>query len=253
MDDPEADYCESLFNEALNGLGFEMIVEKLPLPPNTISNVNDAESADTQLGNYIPEETDKLNILDPDLDPQLFNCNPQSPVTYIDYTPHHTWDLDTMPTPIEDSPSATLNSSSVTDQSPGFSSAYSTSPLSTNYSPREQLLPPSLGPTPKPTPTDASPPKKKCQQRRRTKANPGNRACDKKKRDRKNNKNVQCMFCPKMVSDNRDRTRHHKAKHREEAAKIGVDMRRFPCKYCSEDFARDDHAKRHMDTQHGVK
>ncbi|EEU41900.1 uncharacterized protein NECHADRAFT_21043, partial [Fusarium vanettenii 77-13-4] len=138
-----------------------------------------------------------------------------------------TWHPDTMPTPTEYSPSATLNSSSVTDQSPGFSSAYTTSPLSTNCSPREQLLPPTLGPTTKPTPTDASPPKKKRQQRRRTKANPGNRACDKKKRDRKNNKNVQCMFCPKMVSDNRDRTRHHRAKHREEAAKIGVDMRRI--------------------------
>ncbi|KAL2670700.1 hypothetical protein Neosp_014499 [[Neocosmospora] mangrovei] len=164
MDDPEADYYESLFNDALDEL----------------DNVNDAEPADTQLGNQFPEETDKLNILDPDLDPQLFDCNTHLSITDINSTPYQTWDLYTMPTPIECSPSATLNSSGVTDQSPGFSSAYSTSPLSTNYSPREQLLPPSLGPTPKPTLTNDSPPKKKRQQRRRTKANSGNRACDKK-------------------------------------------------------------------------
>lgn len=180
MDDPEADY-ESLFNDfndALDGLEFEVMVERLL---DTNSDVNDAESADTQLGNYIPDETDKLNALYPDLDPQLFNCTFQLPITDIDNTPHHqTWYLDTMPTPTEDSPSATLNSSSVTDQSPGFSSAYSTSPLSTNCSPREQLFPPSLGPTPKPTPTHDFPPKKKRQQRRRAKANPGERACDKR-------------------------------------------------------------------------
>lgn len=182
MDDPEADY-ESLlneFNDALDGLEFARMMDRLLSSLDTNSDVNDAESADTQLGNYIPEETDKLNILDPDLDPQLFNCNPQSPITYIDYSLHPTWYLDTMPTPTEDSPSATLISSSVTDQSPSFSSAYSTSPLSTNYSPGEQLLPPSLGPTPKPTPTHDSPPRKKRQQRCRAKAKVGDRPCDKR-------------------------------------------------------------------------
>ncbi|KAI8713397.1 C2H2-type domain-containing protein [Fusarium sp. LHS14.1] len=252
MDDPEADY-ELLFNNPLDELEFALMVEELLSPLNTNSDVNDAESADTQLRNQFLEETDKLNALTTGLDPQLFDFNTHLPTAHTDYTPHQTWYPDTMPTPTEYSPSATLNSSSVTDQSPGFSSVYSTSPLSTNCSPREQLLPPTLGPTTKPTPTDASPPKKKRQQRRRTKANPGNRACDKKRRDRKNNKNVQCMFCPKLVSDNRDRKRHYRAKHREEAIEMGIDMRRFPCEYCSEDFARGDHVTRHMETQHGVK
>jgi hypothetical protein len=175
MDDPEADY-ESLFNDAVHELEFALMADGLSLN----SNVNDAESADTQLGMYIPEEIDCLNA--PDIHPQLFNFTIPLPIpepSYIDNSLHPTWhQIDMMPTLTEDSPSATLNSSSVSEQSPGFSPAYSTSPLSTNYSPREQLLPPSLGPTP--TPTHDSSPKKKRQQRRRAKAKPGTRACDKR-------------------------------------------------------------------------
>lgn len=166
---------ESSFDEILHELDLAFMAENLPL--NTNSNVNDANFADTPLGMHIPDETHWLNAPIPDPnDSLLFNFNTLPiQIPDIDYTLH--WYPDMMPTLTEDSPSATLNSSSVSEQSPVFSPAYSTSPLSTNYSPREQLLPPSLGPTP--TPTHTSSPKKKSQ-RRRTKAEPGNRPCDKK-------------------------------------------------------------------------
>lgn len=165
---------DSLLEQATQGLGLAFIADSLPL--NTNSHVNDADSADTQAGMHIPEQTDWLNAPIP----HPFNFNTPIPITDIDYTLHTTWYPDTMPILTEDSPGATLNSSSISTQSPGFSSAYSTSPLSTNYSPQEQLLPPSLGPTPKPTPTHASSPKKKRPQRRRAKAKPGTRPCDKR-------------------------------------------------------------------------
>ncbi|KAJ4216651.1 hypothetical protein NW759_009222 [Fusarium solani] len=57
MDDPEADY-ESLFNDAVHELEFALMADGLSLN----SNVNDAESADTQLGMYIPEEIDFVQL-----------------------------------------------------------------------------------------------------------------------------------------------------------------------------------------------
>ncbi|RSL73640.1 hypothetical protein CEP54_000079 [Fusarium duplospermum] len=169
MDDPEAGY-ESLFGEILHEFDLAFMAESLPL--NTNTNVNDANFADTPLGMHIPDQTHWLNAPIPDPnDPLLFNFNTPIPIPDIDYTQHQNWYPDMMPALTEDSPSATLNSSSVSEQSPVFSPAY-TSPLSTNYSPQEQLLPPSLGPTPTPTPTHASPPKKKPQRRRRTRQNP---------------------------------------------------------------------------------
>lgn len=246
MDDPEVD-----FMEVLHELDLASRVNSLLL--NTNSHVNDAASADTQLGNQITEETDRLNALSDPIDPLLFNFSAQLPITDIDYTLHTTWYPDTMPILTEDSPGATLNSSSISTQSPGFSSAYSTSPLSTNYSPQEQLLPPSLGPTPKPTPTHASSPKKKRQQRRRAKAKPGTRPCDKRRAERKYNKKAQCVFCSKRVQCNRDLNRHYKAKHPKEAAEMGIDMRKIPCKLCTETLSRPDHLKRHMRDQHGIE
>ncbi|RTE74252.1 hypothetical protein BHE90_011311 [Fusarium euwallaceae] len=185
MDDLEAD-CESLLNDEIRELEFTLMTENLLLlDTNSSSSVNDADFADTPLGMHIPEETDWLNAPIPDPnDPLLFNFN-TLPIQIPDidyYTLHQNWYPDMMPTLTEDSPSATLNSSSVSEQSPVFSPAYSTSPLSTNFSPREQLLPQSLGPTP--TPTHASPPKKK-PRKRRAKAEPGSRACDKKRERRK--------------------------------------------------------------------
>ncbi|KAI8655115.1 hypothetical protein NCS57_01259200 [Fusarium keratoplasticum] len=246
MEDSEVDY-DSLLEQATQGLGLAFIADSLPL--NTNSHVNDADSADTQAGMHIPEQTDWLNAPIP----HPFNFNTPIPITDIDYTLHTTWYPDTMPILTEDSPGATLNSSSISTQSPGFSSAYSTSPLSTNYSPQEQLLPPSLGPTPKPTPTHASSPKKKRPQRRRAKAKPGTRPCDKRRAERKYNKKAQCVFCSKRVQCNRDLDRHYKAKHPKEAAEMGIDMRKIPCKLCTETFSRPDHLKRHMRDQHGIE
>ncbi|RSL61515.1 hypothetical protein CEP53_005080 [Fusarium sp. AF-6] len=175
MGDLEADY-ESLFNDEIRELEFTLMMESLLSDTNSSSSVNDADFADTSLGMHIPVETDGLNAPIPDPnDPPLFNFN-TPPIPDIDYTPHQNWYPGMMPTLTEDSPSATLNSSSVSELSPGFSPAYSTSPLSTNYSPREQLLQQSLDPTP--APTSASPPKKK-PRKRRAKAEPGSRACDK--------------------------------------------------------------------------
>ncbi|UPL01937.1 hypothetical protein LCI18_012871 [Fusarium solani-melongenae] len=249
MEDSEVDY-DPLLEQALQELDLAFMADSLSL--NTNSHVEDADFADTQLGIHIPEQTDWLNAPIPDLDPHPFNFNTPIPIPDIDYTLHTTWYPETMPTPTGYSPSATLNSSSVSEQSLVFSPVYSTSPLSTNYSPREQLLPPNLGPTPKSTPTHASSPKKKRQQRRRAKAKPGTRPCDRRRAERKYNKKAECVFCSKRFQCNRDLDRHYKAKHPKEAAEMGIDMRRIPCKYCSEDFARDDHLKRHKLTQHGI-
>lgn len=245
MDDPEVD-----FMEALHELDLAFMADSQPLDTN--SHVNDADSADTQRGIHIPKQANWLNTPIPDLDPHPFNFNTPIPITDIDYTLHTTWYPDTMPTPTEDSPSATLNSSSVSEQSLIFSPAYSTSPLSTNYSPREQLLPSSLGPTPKPTPTHKSSCKERLQRRRRAKAKAGDRPSDKKRKERKNNKKAQCLVCPRKVQDERDLERHYKAKHRKKAAEMGYNMEKIPCELCEKTFARRDHLKRHKRTQHGI-
>ncbi|KAJ4329061.1 hypothetical protein N0V84_000412 [Fusarium piperis] len=246
MEDLEADYESFLYELGL------FMADSQPL--YTSSHVNDADPADTQLGNHFPDETDWLNTSTPD--PLLFNLDTLMPNTNtdIDYALHpNWWDLDAMLTLTESSPSATLNSSSVSVQSPDFSPAYSTSSLSTNYSPREQLLPPTptLGPTP--TPAHDSSSKKKLQQRRRSKAERGNRPCDKKREQRKFHKKVECELCLKLVQDPRDLERHYKAKHPKEAADKGIDMSKIPCEYCEEKFARKDHLKRHEKNQHGIE
>ncbi|KAF4460004.1 Zinc finger MSN2 [Fusarium albosuccineum] len=183
------------------------------MPMDPTSHANDAVFADAHFGAHRNGGSTNAYLSDPSLFDYNCNFNFNNPLTLQpDYFDNISawWDPTVAPA-VSEYPNIFPNytsSNTPSTESFDFSSTYSTSPMSSNYSPGEPMLSHSLGPTPEPTPA-TEPTKVASRSRRRAKAKPGSRPCDLKREQRKIDKPEKCQFCDKGHQWQRDLDRHY--------------------------------------------